>query len=125
MYKNKEVRKMSDYLVKSLVYDGAIRAYAVDATETVGEAQKLHDTWSAASAAFGRSLIGTLLLSASELSSCRHNHYMCINAFFRKNISLLYAKPVLFVCNYKPKLFKLHIFLYYGMSTDYDICFPC
>ena len=27
---------MSDYLVKSLVYDGAIRAYAVDATETVG-----------------------------------------------------------------------------------------
>lgn len=59
---------MSDYLVKSLVYDGAIRAYAVDATETVGEAQKLHDTWSAASAAFGRSLIGTLLLSASELS---------------------------------------------------------
>ena len=28
---------MSDYLVKSLVYDGAIRAYAVDATETVGE----------------------------------------------------------------------------------------
>ena len=46
---------MSDYLVKSLVYDGAIRAYAVDATETVGEAQKLHDTWSAASAAFGSS----------------------------------------------------------------------
>ena len=34
---------MSDYLVKSLVYDGAIRAYAVDATETVGEAQKVLD----------------------------------------------------------------------------------
>ena len=64
---------MSDYLVKSLVYDGAIRAYAVDATETVGEAQKLHDTWSAASAAFGRSLIGTLLLSASELSGDEKN----------------------------------------------------
>ena len=58
---------MSDYLVKSLVYDGAIRAYAVDATETVGEAQKLHDTWSAASAALGRSLVGTLLLASASL----------------------------------------------------------
>ena len=42
---------MSDYLVKSLAFDGQIRAYAVDATETVSTAQKLHDTWSAASAA--------------------------------------------------------------------------
>lgn len=58
---------MSDYLVKSLAFDGQIRAYAVDATETVSTAQKLHDTWSAASAALGRSLIGTLLLASASL----------------------------------------------------------
>lgn len=58
---------MSDYLVKSLAFDGQIRAYAVDATETVSKAQQLHDTWSAASAALGRSLIGTLLLSSASL----------------------------------------------------------
>ena len=58
---------MSDYLVKSLAFDGQIRAYAVDATETVSTAQKLHDTWSAASAALGRSLVGTLLLASASL----------------------------------------------------------
>lgn len=58
---------MGDYLVKSLAFDGQIRAYAVDATETVSEAQKLHDTWSAASAALGRSLVGTLLLASASL----------------------------------------------------------
>lgn len=58
---------MGDYLVKALAFNGQIRAYAVDATETVSEAQKIHDTWSAASAALGRSLIGTLLLSSASL----------------------------------------------------------
>ena len=58
---------MIDYLVKSLAFDGQIRAYAVDATETVSTAQKLHDTWSAASAALGRSLVGTLLLASASL----------------------------------------------------------
>lgn len=58
---------MSDYLAKSLAFDGQIRAYAVDATETVSTAQKLHDTWSAASAALGRSLVGTLLLASASL----------------------------------------------------------
>jgi len=56
---------MSDYLLKSVCYDGQIRAYAVCATETVGEAQKRHDTWSASSAALGRTMIGALLLGAT------------------------------------------------------------
>ena len=43
------------------------RAYAVSATEVVAEAQRRHDTWSAASAALGRSLVGTLLLASSVL----------------------------------------------------------
>ncbi|GAA3623018.1 Hsp33 family molecular chaperone HslO [Secundilactobacillus similis] len=58
---------MSDYLIKSVVDDGQFRAYAVDATELVREAQQRHDTWSAASAALGRSLVATLMLSSSVL----------------------------------------------------------
>lgn len=58
---------MSDYLIKSVVDDGQFRAYAVDATELVREAQRRHDTWSAASAALGRSLVATLMLSSSVL----------------------------------------------------------
>ncbi|CAJ1226385.1 33 kDa chaperonin [Levilactobacillus zymae] len=58
---------MADYLVKSLVANGMFRAYAVDATDTVAEAQRRHDTWSAATAALGRTLIGTMLLSTSLL----------------------------------------------------------
>lgn len=58
---------MKDYLVKSIAYDGQLRVYAVVATGVVQRAQEIHDTWSAASAAFGRSLVGTLLLSSAGL----------------------------------------------------------
>jgi len=58
---------MADYLVKSVAGHEMFRAYAVNATNTVAEAQRRHDTWSAASAALGRSLVGTLLLSSSVL----------------------------------------------------------
>ena len=58
---------MSDYLVKSTAANGMFRAYAVDATNLVNEAHRIHDTWSAATAALGRSLVGTLLLSTSGL----------------------------------------------------------
>ncbi len=64
---------MSDYLLKSIIDDGQFRAYAVDATDLVREAQQRHDTWSAASAALGRSLIGTLLLSSSVLKGEEKN----------------------------------------------------
>lgn len=55
---------MSDYLLKSIAYDGQIRVFTIDATETVAEAQRRHDTWSAASAALGRTMVGTLMLGA-------------------------------------------------------------
>ena len=58
---------MSDYLVKSVAGNEMFRAYAVAATGVVAEAQQRHDTWSAASAALGRSLVGTLLLASSVL----------------------------------------------------------
>ncbi|GAF36385.1 Hsp33 family molecular chaperone HslO [Lentilactobacillus farraginis] len=56
---------MKDYLVKATTTDGMFRAYAVDAKETISTAQKDHDTWSASSAALGRTLIGSLMLAAS------------------------------------------------------------
>ena len=56
---------MTDYLLKSLGYNGEVRVYAVDATEAIAEAQRRHETWSAASAALGRTMIGGILLGAT------------------------------------------------------------
>ena len=56
---------MEDYLIKALAYDGYVRAYAVQATNTVAEAQKRHDTWHTSSAALGRTLVGGLLLGST------------------------------------------------------------
>ncbi|MDT2645134.1 Hsp33 family molecular chaperone HslO [Enterococcus dongliensis] len=56
---------MSDYLVKALAYEGFVRAYAVNATETIAEAQCRHDTWNTSSAALGRTMVGALMLGAT------------------------------------------------------------
>lgn len=56
---------MTDKLIKALAYNNEIRVYVVDATEMVTEAQKKHDTWSTATAALGRAMIGTTLLGAT------------------------------------------------------------
>ncbi|MDT2613109.1 Hsp33 family molecular chaperone HslO [Enterococcus dongliensis] len=56
---------MSDYLVKALAYEGFVRAYAVNATETIAEAQRRHDTWNTSSAALGRTMVGALMLGAT------------------------------------------------------------
>jgi molecular chaperone Hsp33 len=55
---------MKDYLIKALAFDGQIRAYAVDTTETVGEAQRRHYTWPTASAALGRSMTAGVMMGA-------------------------------------------------------------
>lgn len=60
---------MTDYLVKGLAYDSQFRVYAVDATRTVAEAQRRHDTWSASSAALGRAMVGTLLIATTGLKN--------------------------------------------------------
>lgn len=57
----------TDYLIKSITEDGNFRAYAMQSTQLVATAQATHDTWASASAAFGRSLTGSLLLAASVL----------------------------------------------------------
>lgn len=53
---------MTDYLVKALAFNGQVRAFAVDATQTVGEAQQRHDTWHTSTAALGRTMVGAILL---------------------------------------------------------------
>jgi molecular chaperone Hsp33 len=55
---------MKDYLIKALAFDGQVRAYAVDSTETVGEAQRRHYTWPTASAALGRSMTAGVMMGA-------------------------------------------------------------
>lgn len=56
---------MSDYLIKALAYDNQIRAYAIDSTQLVSEAQRRHDTWPTASAALGRALTATAMMGAA------------------------------------------------------------
>lgn len=55
---------MEDYLIKSTVYDGRVRAYAATTTNTVKEACRRQDTWATASAALGRTLTITGLMGA-------------------------------------------------------------
>src|SRR5699024_1941866 len=42
-----------------------IRVYVINATKRVEEGRKLHDAWSAATAALGRTIIGTTQLEAT------------------------------------------------------------
>ncbi|MCI2256874.1 Hsp33 family molecular chaperone HslO [Domibacillus sp. PGB-M46] len=55
---------MSDYLVKALAFNGQVRAYAVDTTKTVGEAQRRHASWPTASAALGRTMTAGVMMGA-------------------------------------------------------------
>ncbi len=55
---------MSDYLVRALAFDGNVRAFAARTTETVGEAQRRHQTWPTATAALGRSITAGVIMGA-------------------------------------------------------------
>lgn len=54
---------MSDGIIRALAYDGMVRVSAVICTEAVEEACRRHDTFPVATAALGRTMAGTLLLS--------------------------------------------------------------
>ncbi|MCS6109312.1 Hsp33 family molecular chaperone HslO, partial [Clostridium botulinum] len=58
---------MTDTLTKAVSKDGKFRAYVVNATETIQETQKRHDTWRNSSAALGRTMIGSMLVATSTL----------------------------------------------------------
>ncbi|KGR77553.1 Hsp33 family molecular chaperone HslO [Ureibacillus sinduriensis] len=55
---------MNDYLIRALGFNGNVRAFAARTTETVGEAQKRHNTWPTATAALGRSMTATVMMGA-------------------------------------------------------------
>lgn len=55
---------MKDYLIKALAFDGEIRAYAVNSTETIEEARRRHNTWPTATAALGRSMTAGVMMGA-------------------------------------------------------------
>ena len=55
---------MNDYLVRALAFEGSVRAFAVRTTETIGEAQRRHETWPTASAALGRSMTAAVMMGA-------------------------------------------------------------
>ncbi|MBD7946243.1 MULTISPECIES: Hsp33 family molecular chaperone HslO [Psychrobacillus] len=55
---------MNDYLVRALAFEGSVRAFAVRTTDTVGEAQRRHQTWPTASAALGRSMTAAVMMGA-------------------------------------------------------------
>lgn len=57
--------EMSDKLLRALAFDGQVKVYVIDAKETVEEARRRHDTWRTATAALGRTLIGTALLAGN------------------------------------------------------------
>ncbi|MFW5794041.1 MAG: Hsp33 family molecular chaperone HslO [Bacillota bacterium] len=55
---------MKDYLVKAYAFNGTVRIYAAHTTNLVEKARKIHDTYPAASAAFGRVLTTSLIMGA-------------------------------------------------------------
>ncbi|GGF35558.1 33 kDa chaperonin [Halobacillus andaensis] len=55
---------MSDYLVRAIGFNGQVRAYAIQSTETVEEARRRQDSWATASAALGRTLTISAMMGA-------------------------------------------------------------
>lgn len=55
---------MKDFLVKALAYNDQVRAYAVNTTMTIGEAQRRHNTLPTATAALGRTMTASVMLGA-------------------------------------------------------------
>lgn len=55
---------MSDYLVRGTAFNGTVRAFAIQSTETVAEACRRQDTYATASAALGRTLTISTMMGA-------------------------------------------------------------
>lgn len=55
-----------DKIIKTISNNGHFRAYALEATQTVSEAQKRHQTWSSSTVTLGRTLIAAQILGANQ-----------------------------------------------------------
>lgn len=56
---------MTDQILKALAFDGQVRIFVLDLTNSVEEARRRHDTWHTATAAMGRTLVATSLLASN------------------------------------------------------------
>ncbi|MBS4455296.1 Hsp33 family molecular chaperone HslO [Tuanshanicoccus lijuaniae] len=56
---------MTDKILKALAFDGQVRVFVLDLTQSVDEAHRRHDTWHTATAALGRTLVATSLLASN------------------------------------------------------------
>jgi redox-regulated HSP33 family molecular chaperone len=59
-----QVISMKDYLVKAYAFGGTVRIYGAITTHLVEHARQIHDTWPAATAAFGRVLTASVIMGA-------------------------------------------------------------
>ena len=55
-----------DKIIKTIAENGAFRAYVLDSTQTVGQAQEKHETKASSTVALGRTLIASQILAANE-----------------------------------------------------------
>ena len=56
-----EINRAGDHLIRAVAMDGEVRVSAVDITEAVQEAQRIHDAGPMASVALGRAMGGAVL----------------------------------------------------------------
>ena len=61
-----------NYLVRATALDERVRAFALHATDIVGELQRRHHTYPGATAALGRTAMGALLFGAAGLKEPAH-----------------------------------------------------
>ena len=61
-----------NYLVRATALNERVRAFALHATDIVGELQRRHDTYPGATAALGRTAMGALLFGAAGLKEPDH-----------------------------------------------------
>lgn len=59
---------MKDYIIRGISEDGYLRVFGVDTTETVRQAQKVHDLSPVAAAALGRTLSAAAMMSVTSKS---------------------------------------------------------
>ncbi|HEY8365219.1 MAG TPA: Hsp33 family molecular chaperone HslO [Haloplasmataceae bacterium] len=55
---------MKDYLIRATAFQNKVRIFAIDATQTVGIAQKRHQLWPTATAALGRVMVIGAMMGA-------------------------------------------------------------
>jgi molecular chaperone Hsp33 len=60
-----------DKIIKSISKNGHFRAFVLDSTETVREAQRRHQTWPTSTVALGRTLIAAQILGANEKGNAK------------------------------------------------------